>query len=742
MAYPTLVRSLASSAAIALLAAATSPALAAAPASAQMSAPAFPPGNTVDTIQGQQIADPYRALENASDPKVQAWSDAQNARTRAYLDALPGRAAVAAKLTTMFKDRSPAFYTLMPAGNRIFATYVDPALQQPMLVTLNAAGDPASRKPLLDPNTMDPSGHTAIDWFVPSPDGTKVAVSISQNGSEDGTLHIFDAATGKRLEAPIDRVQFPTAGGSLAWTADGKGFWYTRFPDRATTPESEWHFNQSAFLHRLGTDAATDKLVLSAKDGIPRTAEIFLSNAEAGRAALASVQWGDGGQWLHFVLTPEGRAIRIAEYEDRVIGGAVIAKDGTVFGVSRKDAPMGKVVKLAAPYTGGFARAQVIVPARTDGAIVDGGQSDAPLVLAEGGRLFVTRISGGPNSVGIYGLDGKDLGALDVPPISSVSNIAPLPGGDVLYDVNGYTEPPHYMRWSAASGRSTPTALKMTTSVSYADAEVRQIFATSKDGTKVPVTLVMKKGTTLSGKNPLLLYGYGGYGVNMTPGFSAARTRMLLDGGVIYALANIRGGGEYGETWHEQGMLTKKQNVFDDFTASAQELIRLGYTSHDKLALQGGSNGGLLMGAQITQHPDLAKAVIAQVGIYDMLRVELDPNGAFNITEFGTVKDPEQFRALYAYSPYHHVVKGTNYPAVLLMTGANDGRVNPFHSRKFAAALQAANASSAPILLRTSASSGHGQGSSLDEIIAQQTDMTMFLFDQLGVDATKAAAAK
>jgi len=729
MARRAFVRSLALSAAIVMLTAAAPP-----------PAPPFPVGSTVDVIQGQRIADPYRALENAADPKVQAWSDAQNVRTRAYLDALPGRAAVSAKLARMFKARSPAFGALEHAGNRIFAAYTDPAVQQTMLVTLNAAGDPASRKALVDPNTMDPSGHTAIDWFVPSPDGSKVAVSLSKNGSEDGTLHIYDAATGQEVEPTIDRVQFPTAGGSLAWTADGRGFWYTRYPEHSQ-PESEWHFNQSAYLHVLGTPAARDMLVLSGKDGIPRTAEIFLSNAQAGRSALASVQWGDGGQWLHFVLTPDGKAQRIAEYEDRVIGGAVIAKDGTVYGVSRKDAPMGRVVKLAAPYTGGFAKAAVIVPARTDAAIVDGGQSDHPLVLAED-KLFVTRIAGGPNTVSIHDLSGKAMGALDVPPISSVSNIVALPGGDVLYDVNGYTEPPHYLRWSAGTMKSTPTAIRMTTSVSYADAEVKRIFAKSKDGTKVPVTLVMKKGTRLDGKNPLLLYGYGGYGVNMTPGFSAARTRMLLDGGVIYALANIRGGGEYGETWHTQGMLTNKQNVFDDFAASAQELIRLGYTSHDKLALQGGSNGGLLMAAEITQHPNLATAVISQVGIYDMLRVELDPNGAFNVTEFGTVKDPAQFKALYAYSPYHHVVKGTAYPAVLLMTGANDGRVNPFHSRKFAAALQAATSSKAPILLRTSASSGHGQGSSLDEVIAQQTDMTMFLFDQLGVDAVKAAAAR
>ncbi len=731
MARRPLLASLFGSAAIILLTAAAPP-----------PPPVFPTGQTTDTIQGQQIADPYRELENAADPKVKAWSDAQNARTRAYLDSLPGRAAISAKLTQMFKDRSAAFSGLEHRGNRTFAAYTDPALQQTMLVTLNGTADPATRKPLVDPNTMDPSGHTAIDWYVPSPDGSKVALSISQNGSEDGTLHIYDAATGKEIEAPIDRVQYPTAGGSLAWTADGQGFWYTRFPDRKTSPESEWHFNQNAYLHRLGTAAATDKLVLSDKDGIPRTAEIFLSNAQGGQAAIASVQWGDGGQWLHYVLSPDGKATKIAEYADRVIGGAVIAKDGTVYGVSRKDAPMGKVVKLAAPYTGGFAKAQTIITPRTDAAIVDGGQSDAPLVLGEGNRLFVTRIAGGPNSVGIYDLSGKDLGALDVPPISSVSNIVALPGGDVLYDVNGYTEPPHYLRWNAASNKSAATAIKMTTSVSYADTDVKRIFATSKDGTKVPVTLVMKKGTQLNGQNPLLLYGYGGYGVNMTPGFSAARTRMLLDGGVIYALANIRGGGEYGETWHEQGMLTKKQNVFDDFTAAAEDLIKLGYTSHDKLALQGGSNGGLLMGAQITQHPGLAKAVVSQVGIYDMLRVELDPNGAFNITEFGTVKDPAQFKALYAYSPLHHVTKGTAYPAVLLMTGANDGRVNPFHSRKFAAALQAATSSKAPILLRTSESSGHGQGSSLNEVIAQQTDVTMFLFDQLGVDAVKAAAAK
>jgi prolyl oligopeptidase len=273
----------------------------------------------------------------------------------------------------------------------------------------------------------------------------------------------------------------------------------------------------------------------------------------------------------------------------------------------------------------------------------------------------------------------------------------------------------------------------VTSPVSFADAEVTRAFATSKDGTRVPLNIIAKKGTKRDGRNPTLLYGYGGYGISMTPGFLGPYRRIWLDAGGIYVIANIRGGAEYGERWHQEGMLTKKQNVFNDFAAAAHYLIEQNYTSHDKLALMGGSNGGLLMGAMITQHPKLARAVVSSVGIYDMMRVELDPNGAFNVTEFGTVKDPDDFKALYAYSPYHHVVAGTAYPAVLMLTGAMDGRVNPLHSRKFTAALQAASNSGLPVLLRTSANSGHGIGSSLNERIAEQSDQLTFLFDQLGM---------
>ncbi|MBA3811215.1 MAG: S9 family peptidase [Caulobacteraceae bacterium] len=692
--------------------------------------PAFPPGTAADVIQGVKIADPYRALENTGDPAVQAWSDAQNARTRAWLDALPGRAGVAAELTRLITTASPAYYDLQGRGGAVFALYNDPTRQQPALVMMNGAADPASRMALVDPNVLDAAGHTAIDWYVASPDGAKVAVSLSLNGSEDGTLHVYDVASGREIETPIPRVQYPTAGGSLAWTADSRAFWYTRYPDD-TTPETERHFNLAVYFHRLGGEARDDRLALGSQDGVPRTGEIYLDNRTGADAALASVELGDGGQFQQFVLTAQGPARPIGAYGDHVVAAAM-AKDGTVFAVSHLNAPMGKILKLDAPYSGGFAAARTIVPESQEAAVTDGGEFSVPLTVA-GDHLFVTRIAGGPSVVSVYDLNGGHGAALALPPVSAVNEIDALPGGDVLYDVASYLVPTYFARWSANSGASEKTALDRTSPISYADTEVVRVFAASKDGTKVPVNIIRKKGTALTGANPTLLTGYGGYGVNLTPSFAGANIRLWLDAGGVWAIANLRGGGEYGEAWHHQGMLTKKQNVFDDFDAAGETLIKLGYTSHDHLALLGGSNGGLLMGATLTQHPALARAVVSAVGIYDMLRVELDPNGAFNVTEFGTVKDADQFKALYAYSPYHHVVKRVNYPAVLMLTGANDGRVNPMNSRKFAAALQADTGSDHPILLRTSKSSGHGIGSSLSERIAQQTDILMFLFDQLGM---------
>ncbi|HWD27340.1 MAG TPA: prolyl oligopeptidase family serine peptidase [Rhizomicrobium sp.] len=698
--------------------------------------PPAPPakvGTDADTIQGTRVADPYRWLENWNDPAVKQWSDAQNTRTRSYLDALPYRAKVADKLGKLIRAQSPSYAQVEADGNRVFALYNDPKFQQPMLVTLNAAADPASRKALIDPNATDPKGLTAIDWFSVSYDGSKVALSLSKNGSEEGTLHVYDVASGKEIGKPIDRVQFPTAGGSAAWTKDGSGFWYTRYPG-TERPEADRHFYQQVYFHELGSDAAKDPLVLGAKDGLERVSEIFLDTRYGNADGFVWVQRGDGNQWAYYVLPKSGGpAVQIATYADH-LAFATLGPDGAVYAISRDGAPNGKILRLKAPFKPmSLGKAPVIVPEIKD-AILSGGAEEHQFDLSlSKDRLFVRDIVGGPNEVRVFGLDGKPMGKLPLPQISGNTEIIPLTGGDVLFNVETYLRPTFYAVWHPATGKSEETALKMDSPVSFADAEVVRGFATSKDGTKVPVSIIRRKGLKLDGTHPALIYGYGGYGVSSTPYFLGAMWRLWLDQGGVYVDANIRGGAEYGERWHQGGMLLKKQNVFDDFAACAQYLIDQKYTAHEKLAMMGGSNGGLLMGAEITQHPGLARTVISAVGIYDMVRWENDPNGAFNTPEFGTIKNPEQFKVLYGYSPYHHVVKGTAYPSVLLMTGATDGRVNPMHSRKFAAALQAATSSGLPILLRTSANSGHGIGSSLDERIAERTDELTFLYDRMGV---------
>ena len=693
--------------------------------------PPTPKGTTVDTIQGVKIADPYRWLENWADPKVQAWSSTQNNRTRTYLDALKSQEPIKNELLKLVTATSPSYFDLSARGARVFAYYSDPKKQQPMIVTLNATADPASRKTVLDPNALDPNGHIAIDWFVPSNDGTKIAVSLSKNGSEDGTLHVYDVVTAKEIGAPIPSVQYPTAGGSLAWTADGTGFYYTRYPG-PDAPESEQHFNLQVYFHKLGAAWQSDPLALGKKDGLEKVSEVFLDNRFNLPAIMVMVQRGDGNIWAFYVLKQGAAPVRVGNYGDEIVY-ATFGPDGAIYAISRKNSSNGKIVKLAVPMPGGLATAKVIVP-ESNVAILSGGaeQQSADLSFSRT-HLFVRDIVGGPNQVRIFDIEGKPAGKLPLPEIAANDEIVPLTGGTVLFDVSTYLRPRYYAAWNPATGKTRETALKVVSPVSFADADVTRVFATSKDGTKVPVNVIMKKGTKLDGSHPVLLYGYGGYGISQTPGFLGSFRRIWLDAGGIYAIANIRGGSEYGERWHQEGMLTHKQNVFDDFAAAAEYLLDKHYTSPAKLALMGGSNGGLLMGAEITQHPGIARAVVSAVGIYDMVRVELDPNGSFNTTEFGTVKNPVQFKALYAYSPYHHVTAKTAYPAVLMLTGATDGRVNPMQSRKFAAALQAASSSGYPILLRTSMNSGHGIGSSLSERISEQADELSFLFDQLGM---------
>ena len=701
--------------------------------SADTGAPGSERHPVTDVYHGVTVTDPYRWLENTADAKVHAWSAAQDARTRKYLDSLPQRAPIFQQLLSQISATSSSYAGLRAVGDVVFAYYTQPPKQQPMIAALTNAADPAQARIIVDPNVINPKGTTAIDWFEPSPDGQMLAVSMSENGSEDGALHLFEVATGKQVGPAIPRVQYPTGGGSLAWRADSKGFWYTRYPG-PERPAAERHFYQQIYFHHLGDDPAKDAYV-AGKD-FPKVAEIKLSTRYDPQLVIAAVANGDGGQFAHYVIDARAGADtrsgarQITRFDDQIVAASAGA-DGALYLVSRKNSPRGKLLKLD-PGVTDLKRAATIV-AQSDAVMLASGEFGGEPIVVTSEAIYLRELVGGPSRVAAYDHAGRPKGSLPVPEVAAVDQVEPLSDGSLLYSIETYLRPAYFRRYNPNTATASDTQLAQTSPVSFADAEVIRESVTSKDGTAIPINIVRRKGTQLNGMNPLLLSGYGGFGVSETPGFLGAKTRLWLDGGGVYVVVNLRGGGEFGEDWHRQGALTHKQNVFDDFLAVAEHLIAEKYTDHAHLAIIGGSNGGLLMGAAFTQRPDLFRAVASLVGIYDMLRVELDPNGLFNTTEYGSVNDAEQFKALYAYSPYHHAKDGAAYPAIFMATGETDGRVNPAHSRKMIARLQAATSSGKPIFLSINAHAGHGIGSALSIRVNQQADIYAFLFDQLGM---------
>jgi len=680
--------------------------------------PAAPARPANDVYHGIPVRDDYRWLENWSDPQVQKWSEAQNAYARFLLDGLPGREAIARRVRDLEASPSPEYFGLVQRGGLLFALKNEPPKQQPFLVTLESADAPQSERVLVDPNALDPKGSTAIDWFVPSLDGKLIAVSLSEGGSESGTVRVVEAATGKSLPDVLPRVNGGTAGGSLAWKDGATGFFYTRYPRGGERPPEDMDFYQQIWFHKLG--ARTEEDSYSIGKDFPRIAETTLQSSPDGRAILASVKNGDGGEVAQFLLDPSGSWTQVSTFADKAVD-ARFGPDRALYLLSRSGAPHGKILRLTLE-TPSLEKANVVVP-----------ESDAVIshFRPTENLLYVVDMVGGPHRIRVFDHAGQARGRVPLLPVSSVGSIVPLSGDEVLFFNQSHLAPRAWYH-VGSGGKVVRTALAKQSPADFRDTEVLRETATSKDGTKIPLTILRKKGKKLDGSRPTILTGYGGFGISETPFFSEG-IRLWIEQGGVLADANLRGGGEFGEAWHLAGNLTKKQNVFDDFLACAQFLIDTGYTRPERLAILGGSNGGLLMGAALTQRPGLFRAVVSYVGIYDMLRVELSPNGAFNVTEYGTVRDPKQFAALFGYSPYHHVSDGTRYPAILFLTGANDPRVDPMQSRKMTARLQAATGSSAPILLRTSGSSGHGIGTALDEALAQQTDVWSFLFWQLGL---------
>ncbi len=696
---------------------ASSAAVVVAPPASTSMYPATPKRPVVNEYHGTKVTDDYQWLEKSDDPATMAWMKDETRVARGVLDGLPAAAALRQRIGGLLKGQSSSFFSFRRAGKTQFALKSAPPKEQPLLVTLASVDDPGSAKVLLDPSVLDASGKTTMDFYVPSLDGKKVAVSISKGGSESGDVHVYDAATGKELGDLIPHVNGGTAGGSVAWNKDGSGFFYTRYPHAGERAAEDMGFFQQVYFHKLGTPIDKDTYALGKE--LPRIAEIALATSDDGNYTLAEVANGDGGEFAHYLF--DGKAWKqLTKLEDKITS-MIFGRDGRLYLLSTAGAPRGKILRLDARKPD-LTKAELLVP-----------ESEASIqsMAVTASRLYVADLLGGPSQLRLFDLQGKAQPPVPIPPISSVGQLARLGGDDVLIHISSYLAPSAWHRF-AGKGEVTRSKLFSTSPADFTGYEAVRETCVSKDGTKVPMTVLRKKGMTMDHSAPTLLYGYGRYDISLSPWFDPATLAWLEQGGV-YAVANLRGGGEFGEAWHQQGMLAKKQNVFDDFAACAAQLSTSGYTRPDRLALQGGSNGGLLMGAMITQHPELFRAVHSAVGIYDMLRSELWPNGAFNIPEFGTVKDPALFKALYDYSPYHYVKDGTAYPSVLFTTGLNDPRVDPGQSRKFAARLQAAGGKN-PALLVVKMDGGHGIGGSLSDQIDESADVFAFLFKELGVE--------
>ena len=680
----------------------------------------------MDVYHTVPVRDDYRWLENGKSRKVRQWTAAQSRRARAFLDSLPQRKVFARRLEQIMKRGYTFYLGFRSAGGRLFALKYDSRRDRPRLVVWDSDRDLDRERVLLDTAKLARRGTTVnFDLFVPSWDGRFLAACLSEGGSEEGDLHLFEVASGKRLRDAIHRAQ-RIGGSAVAWVPDGRGFYYVRHPLPGERPAEDLDFYQQVYFHQVGASETDDSYAVGKT--FPRIAELQLASLPDPERYLVTVAHGDGGQFEYWISDGKSPWIRVTDPTDEVVR-AELGRDGHLYLVSRKGSPRGRILRLKGPDWK-LSEAELVVPER---------EWILEELAATPDYLYLKEQLGGLGRLDRLNLRTGALEETPLPPDSAIREVTPLSDGRVLFGVNTFLSPSEYFVVDR-DGVPALTPLSSAPPVDTSRWEVVREYAISKDGTRVPMSIIAPKGFVRDGTKPFLLTGYGGYGISMSPNYAVWWIPWLEKGGLL-GIANLRGGGEFGEDWHREGMLTKKQNVFDDFIACAERLCRQKYTSHDRLGIFGGSNGGLLMGAVLTQRPDLTRAVVADVGVFDSLISECDSNGQFNVTEFGTTKDPEQFRALYAYSPYHHVVDGTPFPATLLSTGENDRRVNPLNSRKMVARLQAANASHEPILLRTSGKWGHGP-SSFGDTIGLRADHLAFFADRLGLRRARPALGK
>ena len=680
------------------------------------SPPVAQPRPVADYFHGTRVIDNYRWLEKADSPETQKWVAEENAYTRALLDPLPGRAGIQKRLTELLSIGNVTAPVI--AGKHYFYTRREGLQNQPVLYVRDSLNGPD--RVLVDANSLSSDGTIALDWFEASDTGKYVAYGTSPSGSEMSTLHVIETKTGTILPDTIER----TRAASIAWLHDTSGFYYTRYPNKGDVPAGQEVYNRHIYFHLLGSPVESDNLIFGEGRDPEDWPGVSLSND--GRWLLINVSEGWTKSELFLMdLKSDKAAIRLTTGKNFLYSADVY--DGRVYITTNEDAPRYRVFGTEA---GNFEREawKEIIP-----------QSDAVLQGAAvfGGKLFAQYEQNASSQLKVFDLEGKKLNDLALPAIGSIySSGGRWNRDEVFYGFQSFTFAPSIYRYDLKDGSTSLWTKVDAPSIDASAYDVAQEWFQSKDGTRVPMFVVHKKGLPKNGKNPTLLTAYGGFNVSLTPTFS--RTAYLwMEHGGIYAVANLRGGAEFGEDWHRAGMLDKKQNVFEDMIGAAQHLISEKYTDKHHLAIQGGSNGGLLMGAMITQRPDLFRAVVCQVPLLDMLHYQDFQIAKLWIPEYGTAENPEQFKWLYAYSPYHHVKAGVEYPAVLFMTADTDTRVDPMHAKKMTALMQAEArngiSQTRPILLRIESKAGHGAGKPVAKQIEEFTDVYSFLFWQLGI---------
>ncbi len=676
----------------------------------------------VDDHHGTKVADPYRWLEDdvRESKDVAAWVEAQNKVTFGYLEQIPERGYINKRITELWNFEK--FSAPSKRGGRYYYSH-NSGLQNQYVLYVQDSLDGEARV-LMDPNTWSDDGTVALAGTAFSDDGNYVAYGVQDAGSDWRTWKIMEIDTGRTLDDKLQRIKF----NSPVWSKDSKGFFYARYPEPSDDAEFQaLNLNMKVYYHRLGTPQSQDVLVYERRDE-PEWG-YGCDVTEDGRYLVITIWKGTDDRYrvvYRDLEEPYGLPTDLIsnfEYEYTFIGN-----DGPVFYFKTNlDAPRRRVVAIdiRKPEKENW---REIIPQRDE--TLDG----VGLV----GNLFVASyLKDAQTQVNIHSMSGDFIREVEFPGIGSASGFGGKRGDtETFYSFASFATPPTIYRYDAVTGKSE---LFRQAEVKFnpEDYETKQVFYPSKDGTKVPMFIVHRKGLKLDGSNPTLLYGYGGFNIPLTPRFSVSRLAWMDLGGV-YVSANLRGGGEYGEKWHKAGTKLQKQNVFDDFIAAGEWLIDNGYTSKKKLAIMGGSNGGLLVGACMAQRPDLYGACLPAVGVMDMLRFHKFTAGRFWVDDYGSADNADEFKALYAYSPYHNLKDGTTYPPTMVTTADTDDRVVPGHSFKFAARLQEAHQGDAPVLIRIETKAGHGSGKPTTKIIEELTDEWAFLVKNLGMTIRRA----